>query len=91
MQLKLREELLMLEPRFCYRISEKAGLAHDGKGNNASCYTQANFGGGNLLNKEDYDSIHEKLKVSLSKQLDIPFEYFECISQEEYDDNQEDT
>ncbi|MCT6922794.1 hypothetical protein [Metasolibacillus sp.] len=79
-----------LEPRFCYRISANAGLAHDGEGNNAPCFTQANFEGGNLLRKVDYDSAHEKLKIDLSKQLNIPIEYFECISQEEFDKNHQD-
>ena len=79
----------MLEPRFCYRISALAGMANDGEGNDASCFTQANFEGGNLLDEEEYKGIHEKLKQGLSNQLDIPVEYFECISQKEYDENQD--
>ncbi|QJI52450.1 hypothetical protein [Psychrobacillus phage Perkons] len=80
----------MLKPRFCYRISAKAGMAHDGEGNNASCFTQANFEGGNLLSKEDYDLAHEKLKKDLSQQLGTSEEHFERISQEEYDENHSD-
>lgn len=80
----------MLKPRFCYRISAKAGLAHDGEGNNASCFTQANFEDGNLLTKESYDIFHKELKSSLSRQMGIPEEYFECISQAEYDENHSD-
>ncbi|WP_017728525.1 hypothetical protein [Halalkalibacterium ligniniphilum] len=80
----------MLEPRFCYRISAKAGMAHDGKGNDASCFTQMNFEGGKALSEDDYNSLHEKLKISLSNQLDLPVEYLECISQQEYDENHDD-
>jgi len=77
----------MLEPRFCYRISAEAGMAHDGEGNDTSCFTQMNFEGGTLLSVEEYTPIHEKLKNALSQQLSIPVEFFEGISQEEYDEN----
>lgn len=79
----------MLEPRFCYRISAEVGLASDGEGNDSSCLTQANFEGGKFLSKEDYNKLHEKLKKTLANQTGISEEYFECISQEEYDENQD--
>lgn len=81
----------MLEPRFCYEVSALAGLAHDEEGNRVSCYTQLSFEGGNLLDNEDYDSLHESLKTNLSKQLDIPVEWLKSIGQVDYDTaNQED-
>lgn len=80
----------MIEPRFCYRISALAGLAHDGEGNHTSCFTEVSVSDGNSLSEEDYNQIHESLKGNLSNQLNIPTSYFECINQKEYDDNHDD-
>lgn len=76
----------MLEPRFCYKISEKAEFAHDTEtGEHVAAYTQANFEGGRWLDQEEYNSIHQKLKKGISQRLSIEEELLECITQEEYD------
>lgn len=77
----------MLEPRFCYRISAEAGWAYDEDGNSAPCYTQINLEGGRKIDKELYDELHASFVDQLSSQLSLKIEYFELISQEEYDFN----
>lgn len=79
----------MKEPKFCYRISAEAGLAHDGKGNDAACFSQVVLEGASPVDSEQYARLHERIKVMVSKQMGIPVEFFELISQEEYDANHE--
>lgn len=79
----------MLEPRFCYRISAEAGWAHDGEGNDCSCYTQVDFTGGNRIEEEKYNEMHEKLKEGVANQFGIDPSHLELISQKEHDNNQE--
>lgn len=77
----------MLEPRFCFRISPEAGLAYDTEtGENAECYTQIKLDC-RLLNKDEYEKLHEYFKESLAEQLGIEVNLIERISQDEYDEN----
>lgn len=77
-----------MDPRFCYQILAEAGMAENASGENVGCYTQANFEGNSKLSRGDYDKLHRSLIKGLSRQLQIPEEYFTCISQEEYDENE---
>ncbi|NUJ19319.1 hypothetical protein FKN04_22565 [Bacillus glycinifermentans] len=78
----------MLEQRFCYRILAAAGMAHDENRNDASCFTQIDFGEDSKISREKYDRLHEKFRHVLAAQLRIDAKHLECISQKEYDDNQ---
>lgn len=79
----------MIEPRFCYRVKAEAGMAYDNEGNNVPCYLQMEFKGGKPIDENIYKSIHKKLKSEMRSQVGIQDKYLECITQEEYDENQE--
>lgn len=76
-------------PVFNFRILAKAGLANDGNGNKADCFTQVRLGGIGTIEKDEYGHAHEVVKELVSNQINVPIEYIECISQEEYDANHE--
>lgn len=79
-----------LSPEFYFRISKEAGLAHDGKGNDTDCFSEVKIKLGKPLDPEKYEEAHEEVKAMMADQLEIPIEYIECISKEEYDANHED-
>ncbi|WII39685.1 hypothetical protein [Paenibacillus thiaminolyticus] len=78
------QEQTMFDLRFCYRISEKAKMAHDEYGNPAECFAQIKLN--DCKNPpEDYDAAHKKMGVSLAKEIGISPEWVIPISEEEYD------
>ena len=75
----------MLEPRFCFWISPEAGIAYDAEtGENAGCYTQIVKLDCGLLDKDEYEKLHESFRESLAEQLGIEVNLIERISQDEY-------
>jgi len=78
-----------LKPKFHFRILKEAGLAHDGQGNDTDCFSEVKIELGKPLDPEKYEGAHEEVKAMMANQLEIPIEYIECISKEEYDANHE--
>lgn len=75
----------MAKYRFCYKISAEAGIAHDGKGNKAPAYIEASMDGKDGVDQHSLDRLHRSLVKGLHKDLGIPEEYIELISNDEYD------
>lgn len=74
-------------PRFCFRIAKEADLANDSEGNSVACFTEVIFEGGENLTEAEYNEIHNAVQTSITKKLNIPTHYLECISVQEYDEN----
>jgi hypothetical protein len=87
MEVRQAQGELMMQARYCYRISAEAGLAQDAEtGEKASCLTEIRFMGREPLTNEEYDATEPSMRSILAKQLEINIEHFEPLSIEMYDE-----
>ena len=77
--------------KFPFRISEKAGVAHDENGNNAEAYAKTSLVNcKRSITEDQYNKLHESQKLILSKILEVKEDFIICISPEDYENNNDD-